>query len=115
MANHKSCDKRVRSDSKKRDQKKKYISAVRNAITAVRDSATKGGDKDAVYKDFQKAQTLLAKAASHGYLHKNNAQRRIARLSSMIKKDTKELVIIAEAGKKKKKKKLKRKVAAKKK
>ncbi len=114
MANHKSCKKRVRSDEKRRVAKRKYISSVRNAITTVKENATKGEDKDSVYKDFQKAQTLLAKAASHGYLHKNNAQRRISRLSLMIKKDPKELVAIAEASKKKKKKVLKRKTTKKK-
>lgn len=78
---------------------------MRSAITAVRKSAFDGEPKEKVIELFKNAQSLLGKAASKGYLHKNNAQRRIARLTAMIKADPKTLTPINVKAKKKKKKK----------
>lgn len=75
---------------------------MRTAVAAVRKSAFDGEAKEKVIELYKNAQSLLGKAASKGYLHKNTAQRRIARLTAMVKADPKTLTPINVKGKKKK-------------
>lgn len=90
MANHKSSEKRARSDRKKAEQNSQYLSAVKTAVKRFRFAVNglKSGtesDLKAVETLFSKAQAMLSKAAQKGYLHKNNASRKVARLASAMK------------------------------
>lgn len=84
MAHHKSAKKRIRSNAVKRDRNKAYLSSVRTAIKSFRNAAEEG-KKEGIDALFVTAQSLLHKAASKGMLHRNNASRKVARLSAVLK------------------------------
>jgi small subunit ribosomal protein S20 len=60
-------------------------SDVKNAVKAVR-SAVQANDQDQARAALQKANSVLDKAAGKGVIHRNNAQRRVARLSRAVNK-----------------------------
>ncbi len=83
MANHKSALKRHRQSLKKRARNVAVKSSLKTTIKKVREAITQ--------KEAAKAQELLVqttkaldKAASKGVIHKNNAARRISRLSHSV-------------------------------
>jgi small subunit ribosomal protein S20 len=84
VAQHKSAKKRILTNSKKRARNQAYNSSVRSAVKKVRVALEKGLNEEA-NKLFVEAQSLLHKAASRGLVHKNNASRRVARLSALLK------------------------------
>ncbi len=84
MAQHKSAKKRILTNAKKRSRNQSYNSSVRSAVKKVRVAVEKGLTEEAA-KFFLEAQSLLHKAASRGLVHRNNASRRVARLSALIK------------------------------
>ncbi|SME88586.1 30S ribosomal protein S20 [Pseudobacteriovorax antillogorgiicola] len=86
MAHHKSAKKRIRSDAVKRDRNRSYLSSVRTAVKSFRNAAEGGEQGENVQKLFVAAQKALTKAASKGILHKNNASRKVARLSAVLNK-----------------------------
>lgn len=85
MATHKSAIKRHRQSEKRREHNRQSRSAIR---TAIKDALTcvEKGDKEAAKKALVVATKLLDKAAIHGLVHKNNAQRHVSRLSSRVAK-----------------------------
>ena len=89
MAHHKSAIKRIRRNDRARIRNRQYLSAVKTAVKKFRFAVLGAGqgtfDKGAVRPLFVNAQSLLAKAATKGVIHKNNASRRIGRLSAMLK------------------------------
>ena len=87
MANHKSSEKRARASLKKRDANRHYLSAVRTAVKNFKAAVTAGAVKEGetLADLFTSAQSMLAKAAAKGMLHRNNAARRIGRLADMMK------------------------------
>lgn len=89
MAHHKSAIKRIRRNERARVSNRQYLSAVKTAVKKFRFAVLGAGqgtfDKTAVRPLFVSAQSMLAKAATKGVLHKNNAARRIGRLSAMLK------------------------------
>jgi len=89
VAQHKSSKKRIKSDAKKNARNRSYISSVRTAVKKLRVAMEKGEKPETVSSLFANAQTLLARAATKGILHKNNAARRISRLSVAVKATTK--------------------------
>ncbi len=95
MAHHKSAIKRIRRNNRANARNRQYLSSVRTAVKKFRAAVLGAGqgsvNKDAVRPLFVEAQSMLAKAATKGILHKNNASRRIGRLSAMLRS--------AEAGK----------------
>ena len=104
MAHHKSAKKRIRSDARKTEINRSYTSAVRTAMRAFREAAT--GEKPGELKAlFTTAQSLIAKAAGKGLMHKNNASRKISRLSALMVRSEKgelETKATTKGGKKKK-------------
>lgn len=86
MAHHKSAKKRIRSDAVKRDRNRAYLSSVRTAVKSFRNAAEAGEQGESVEKLFCVAQKALSKAATKGILHTNNASRKVARLSAVLKK-----------------------------
>lgn len=85
MANTKQALKRHRQSLKARARNRVVKSHVKNAVKAVR-SAVQANDQDQARAALQKANSVLDKAAGKGVIHRNNAQRRVARLSRAVNK-----------------------------
>ncbi len=81
MANHKSALKRHRQSLKKHARNTAVKSAIKTAIKSVRKSFESGNAEEAG-TNLKVATTLLDKAVTKGVLHKNNASRKISRLST---------------------------------
>ncbi len=81
MAYHKSSEKRARQDVRRNNRNRQYLSSVKTAIKSFREAMTTGGNAETATKLLQTAQTLLAKAAQKGLVHRNNASRRISNLA----------------------------------
>ncbi len=60
-------------------------SYIKNAVKAVR-SAVKANDSQKAQEALQRANSVLDRAAGKGVIHKNNAQRRVARLNKAVNK-----------------------------
>ena len=86
MAQHKSAKKRTRSNGRKRDRNRAYLSSVRTAVKSFKAAAEAGESGEKIQGLFKTAQSLLSKAATKGILHQNNASRRVARLAAAMKK-----------------------------
>ncbi len=83
MANHKSAIKRHKQSETRRARNSSVKSTVRTAIKKVREAvATKKGDE--AKTGLKDAVSLLDKAVTKGVLHRNNASRKISRLSSLV-------------------------------
>ena len=76
MANIKSAKKRVLVSAKKAERNKAVKSNVKTVVTNV-EKAVASGDKAA-------AETAIPKAESKGILHKNNAARKVSRLTKAV-------------------------------
>ncbi len=85
MAHHKSAKKRIRSNARKNNRNRTYISSVRTAVKAFRSAAEAGQEESKVLQLFRSAQAMLASAATKGVIHRNNASRKIGRLANMLK------------------------------
>jgi small subunit ribosomal protein S20 len=77
MANHKSAEKRIRSSAKKRKRNTHNESRIRTVFN----KALNATDKEEGEKIYKEAVSVLDRAASKGYLHKNNAARKKAALT----------------------------------
>lgn len=89
MAHHKSAIKRIRRNDRASERNSQYLSSVRSAVKKFR-LAVAGLQNGTVEKStltplFVSAQSLLAKAANKGVIHRNNAVRKIGRLSKLLK------------------------------
>jgi len=83
VANHPSALKRHRQSEKRRLRNQAIRSRVRNLIRAVRQAiATK--DATAASTTLASATRALDKAVTKGVLHRNNAARKVARLSRAV-------------------------------
>ncbi len=80
MANTKSAQKRNRQAIKRNARNSAVKSNVKTAIKAARE-AIASGDQGKAKTALAAASSALAKAATKGVLHGNNASRRIGRLS----------------------------------
>jgi ribosomal protein S20 len=58
---------------------------VRTAVKEFQIAANDGKNKEAIASLFTAAQSILAKAAAKGLLHKSNASRKISRLAAVLK------------------------------
>jgi small subunit ribosomal protein S20 len=83
MANHASAAKRARQALVRRDRNRSTMSAVRSAVKKV-ETAVTGKDKDTASSALKDATVLLSRAAGKGVLHKNNAARKVSRLTLMV-------------------------------
>lgn len=86
MANIKSAEKRNRQAQKRTAANRVYRSAARTAVKKAR-VAIANGDPNAA-ELVKKAEVALARAASKGVIHTNNASRRTSRLSLAYNKQT---------------------------
>ena len=83
MANIKSAKKRVLVDQKKADRNKSIKSAVKTSIKKV-EAAVVAKDKEAAVAALANAISTIDKAATKGVYHKNNAARKVSRLSKAV-------------------------------
>jgi small subunit ribosomal protein S20 len=84
MANHKSAEKRIRRNERRRVINGNRMSRIRTSIKKVV-VAAEAGDKKAAEAAFLVAQPEIMRGVSKGLMKKNNAARRISSLSKMVK------------------------------
>ena len=83
LANIKSAKKRILVNRTKADRNKAIKSAVKTYIKKV-DAAVANNDKEAAVAALSTAKKALSMAASKGVYHKNNAGRKVSRLSKLV-------------------------------
>ena len=85
MANIKSAKKRSLTSNKKAEANKAVKTGVKTAVKKV-NAAVESGDKAAAQEALKAASSTINRAASKGVLHKNNAARKVSRLSEKVSK-----------------------------
>lgn len=85
MANIKSAKKRIEVIDKKTLRNKMIKSKVKTVIKKV-EAAIAAGDKEAAQANLLVAISEIDKAASKGIYHKNNASRKVSRLTAAVNK-----------------------------
>ncbi|MDO4622215.1 MAG: 30S ribosomal protein S20 [Eubacteriales bacterium] len=83
MANIKSAKKRVIVNAKKAARNQSIKSGVKTAIKKV-EAAVAANDKEAAAAALINATSTIDKAETKGVLHKNNAARKVSRLSKAV-------------------------------
>ena len=83
MANIKSAKKRIQVTLVRTERNKAIRSKVKTAIKKV-ESAVAANDKQLAKDNLKNAIVEITKAASKGVYHKNNASRKVARLSKAV-------------------------------
>ena len=85
MANIKSAKKRIEVIDKKTLRNKMIKTKVKTVIKKV-EAAIAAGDKEAAQANLLVAISEIDKAASKGVYHKNNASRKVSRLTAAVNK-----------------------------
>ena len=83
MANIKSAKKRILVNRTKAERNKSIRSAVKTSIKKV-EAAVAAGDKAAAQTELTAAISTIAKAETKGVYHKNNAARKVSRLTKAV-------------------------------
>ncbi|MCC6503073.1 MAG: 30S ribosomal protein S20 [Deltaproteobacteria bacterium] len=83
MANHASAIKRHKQSEKRRLRNATVKSSLRTAVKKVKEAQT-AGKADEAKTNLLQAVSELDKAVSKGVLHRNNAARKIARLTKQL-------------------------------
>jgi small subunit ribosomal protein S20 len=83
VANHKSALKRIRQSAKRTARNRHVRATMRTFIKRVRTAIEDGSAPDA-QTSLREAIRKIAKAASKGVIHRNQARRRISRLSKAV-------------------------------
>lgn len=85
MANTKSARKATRVIARRTEVNKARRSVLRSSIRKV-EEAIASGDKTAASAALKAAEPVIMRAAQRGVVHKNNASRKVSRLSHSIGK-----------------------------
>ncbi len=83
MANHKSAEKRIRSNARKHEVNRARVSRIRTFVKQV-ETAIASGDKAAAETALRAAQPEMHRGVSKGVLHRNTVARKISRLAHRI-------------------------------
>lgn len=83
MANIKSAKKRILVSQKKHDKNKSIKSSVKTAMKKV-EAVVAANDKAAAEAALLAATSTIDKAATKGVYHKNNAARKVSRLTKAV-------------------------------
>ncbi|HIV23788.1 MAG TPA: 30S ribosomal protein S20 [Candidatus Merdiplasma excrementigallinarum] len=83
MANIKSAKKRILVSKTRNERNKAIKSAVKTAMKKV-DAAVAAKDKEAASAALLAATSAIDKAATKGVYHKNNASRKVSRLTKAV-------------------------------
>jgi len=81
MPDHKSCEKRLRSDKKKKERNH----YVKKSISTIIKKIKKSTDKAEMDTMLIQAHSLIDKAVKKGVIHRNNADRKKSRLNKFVK------------------------------
>lgn len=84
MANHPSALKRARQSAKRREQNRSSRTRFKNAVKSLQ-AAISEKSKEEAAAEFRLAQSVIAKTAAKGIIHKNTAARKISRLSKRVR------------------------------
>ncbi len=82
MPQHKSAEKRVRQDEKRRAHNRYYKIMMRNALKAVKAAET----KDDMVEKSRIAQRILDRLATKGLIHKHFAAHRKSQMARLVSK-----------------------------
>ena len=85
MANTKSARKATRQIARKTDINKSRRTTLKNSMRNV-EEAIASGDRSKASEAMKKAEPAIMRAAQLGVIHKNNASRKVSRLSTRIAK-----------------------------
>ena len=85
MANTTSAKKATRKIARRTVINKSRRTEMRGAVRSV-EEAIKRGDRDAAAKALSRAEPELMRAAQRNIIHKNNASRKVSRLTAQIAK-----------------------------
>ena len=85
MANTKSARKATRKIARRTEVNKARRSLLRNSVRKV-EEAIASGDRNAASAAFKEAEPVIMRAAQRGVVHKNNASRKVSRLTHRIAK-----------------------------
>ncbi|MCK5795515.1 MAG: 30S ribosomal protein S20 [Anaerolineales bacterium] len=83
MANHKSALKRMRQSEKRRLRNRQVVSHMRSSIKKFQLAAEEGKSPETLQESLQQVSVIIDKAASKGVIHRNNASRKISRLTRL--------------------------------
>ena len=83
LANIKSAKKRILVNETKAERNKSIRSAIKTYTKKV-EAAVEANDKEAAAPALKVASTEIDKACSKGVFHKNNAARKISRLTNLV-------------------------------
>ena len=83
MPNHKSAEKRMRQNEKRRQVNRSNRSRLRTSIKKLR-AALSGGDADQVKTALPETISTIDKAVQKGVLHRNAAARHKSRLTTRV-------------------------------
>lgn len=83
MANHKSCEKRVRQTKVKTERNRFYKTRIKNVIKEVL-VAVETADKEKATVSMKTANKYLHHCVSKGILKKANAARKVSRLQTKV-------------------------------
>ena len=84
MANHKDAIKRHKQSEVRRVRNRAIRTTMRNHVKAVRD-AVEAGDSAKAKELLSSATSVLHRTVSKGVIHRNQAARKISRLSAAVK------------------------------
>ena len=85
MANTTSARKATRKIARKTEINKSRRTLLRKSVRKV-EEAIASGDRNAALAAFKEAEPVIVRAAQRGVVHKNNASRKVSRLSKRIAK-----------------------------
>jgi len=83
LANHKSALKRMRQGEKRRIRNRQVVSHMRSSIKQFRLAAAEENTPEKLSEMLQQVSITVDKAASKGVIHRNNASRKISRLTRL--------------------------------
>lgn len=84
MANHKSAEKRIRRNERRKVINGNRVGRIRTFVKKVF-MAVDAGDKTAAESAYKVAQPEIMRGVAKGLLHKNTAARQMSRMSQKIK------------------------------
>ena len=84
MAHHKDAIKRIKQNEKRRMRNRHHRSRMRNQIKKLR-GVIDAGDQETAQAEFRKAVSVIQRLVTKGVIHRNQAARRVQRLSRAVK------------------------------
>ncbi|MEZ4241352.1 MAG: 30S ribosomal protein S20 [Myxococcota bacterium] len=84
MANHKDAAKRATQSLKRRTRNRAYRTRMRNSIADLRTKISAGAEAGEVDGSLRSAISTIQRLVTKGVIHRNQAARRVARLTSAV-------------------------------